>query len=62
MLPSFEYRREERKRHEEAVAKAAADADERVRAAEEEARKEREGLRRVHDKQVGGSEAYQGGL
>jgi 5-azacytidine-induced protein 1 len=46
-------RREERKRHEEAMAKAGAEAEERVRGAQEEARKEREAARRAHDKQVG---------
>lgn len=47
------HRRDERKRHEEALCKAAAEGDERVRAAHEEAKQERETLRRAHEKQVG---------
>lgn len=45
-------RREERKRHEEAIAKAAAEAEERLRAAEDEARRERDAMRRAHEKQA----------
>lgn len=44
------HRREERKRHEEALARATAEADERLRGVEEEARKEREALRRAHER------------
>ncbi len=47
------YRREERKRHEEAVSKLQSECEERVRGVEEEARREREAMRRAHDKQVG---------
>lgn len=47
------HRRDERKRHEEALEKASAEGAERVKEAQEEAKREREALRRAHEKQVG---------
>lgn len=48
----FFCRRDERKRHEEALDKLAAAGDERVKAAQEEARRERDTMRKAHEKQV----------
>jgi len=55
------HRRDERKRHEEALDKVAADGEERLKAAHEEAKREREALRKAHEKQVGGEGGEGGG-
>jgi vacuolar-type H+-ATPase subunit H len=47
------HRRDERKRHEEALDKVSAEGAERVKAAQEEGKRERETLRKAHEKQVG---------
>lgn len=47
------FRKEEKKRYEEAVAAAREAGEERVRQLEEDWRREKEGLRKAHEKQVG---------